>query len=129
MVKNSPLQSRNIANICVAHIPSFTHILCCHVMFSHILISACVHFYNLFIMFFNHLYCILSCIIALYFRLGSFLFCRKVQFLVQVHSRKVKISRRVVLTHIMNHEGLKWAHHFSRWASLLSISFNLQHLD
>ena len=91
MVTKSPLRSRNIANICVAHLPSFTHILGFHVVFSDILISACVPFYNLSIMFFDHLYYIPSSIIALYFRLGSCMVWRKVQFLVQVHSRKVKI--------------------------------------
>ena len=129
MVTKSPLQSRNIANICVAHIRSFTPILCWHIMFSHILINACVPFYNLFIMLFDHLYCILSWIIALYFRLGLCMFCRKVQFLVQVRLGKVKLSRRLVLTLIVNHEGSERAQYFSVWASLLFTSFNLQHLD
>ena len=99
-------------NICVWHIPSFTHILYFHAVFSHILLSACVRFYNLFIMFFDHLCCIPSCVIVLYFRLGLCMVCRKVQFLVQVHSKKVKLARRMVVTLNVNHEGLKWAQHF-----------------
>ena len=112
MVTKFPLWSRNFANICVAHIPSFTPILCWHIVFSHILISACVLLYNLFIRFFDHLYYLPNCIIGLYFRLGSCMFCRKVQFHVQVLPRKVKLSRRLVLTLIMNHEGSKQAQHF-----------------
>jgi len=91
-------------------------------VFSHILISDCIPFYILFILFFDQLYGIPSGIIALYCRLGSCMFCRKVEFLVQVCSRKVKLSRRHVLTLLVNHEGSKGA------STLFKVNFFVVHL-